>query len=87
MNQVSGQVSQTSSELKEVQVAVSHQEVTLQNVAQQIQTQTESTHKSIQDSVQQSFQTMQAGFCPTNASSVPIPNGTVPKHACEEESV
>ena len=62
VHQVSGQVAQTSSDLQEVQVAVSHQEATLQNMSQQLQTQAESTHVSIQQSVQQSFQTMQAGF-------------------------
>ena len=62
VDSVNGQMAQTAAEVKEVQVAVSHNEVALQNIGQQMQAQVESTRSTIQASVHQSFQAMQAGF-------------------------
>ena len=62
VDSVNGQIAHTAAEVKEVQVAVSHNEIALQNIGQQAQAQAESTRTTIQASVQQSFQAMQAGF-------------------------
>ena len=62
VDSVNGQMAQTAAEVKEVQVAVSHNEVALQNIGQQVQAQAESTRTTIQASVHQSFQATQAGF-------------------------
>ena len=59
---INQQVSQTASEISEVQMNLSSQAAAIQNVRVEVQQQAEGTQAAIQSTVQQSFQAMQASF-------------------------